>query len=103
MLKLKKIVLLTCLCGLPQYAIADVWAERQALAAVKLALSDVEALVATAKGQSNPEDRMTFNYMTLIKELRTIQGGIGTHLSVPMNPVSPSTFNVLSADYTVQN
>jgi len=102
MLKIKKVLLLVSLCGFSQVATADVWAERQALAGVNTALSDVEALVMTAKGQRNSADRMMFNYTALIDEIRKIRGGIVTHLSVPMNPVLPSTIDALKADYTVQ-
>lgn len=79
---------------------ADVWEEREALSKVESELSSIEALVMNAKGKSNSEDRMTFDYEKLLDDIRVIRGGITHHLTVPMEPVAPSTIDALSDSYT---
>lgn len=79
---------------------ADVWAERQALAKIESELAALESLILAAKGQSNSEDRMTFDYRALLADVKKIRSGISHHLTVPMEPVVPSTIDALSSDYT---
>lgn len=81
-------------------SLADVWAEREALAKIQSELAALEALVMTAKMKSNSEDRTTFDYEVLLADLRKIQSGISHHLTVPMEPVVPSSIDALSSDYT---
>ena len=79
---------------------AEIWAEREALSKVESELAALEALILTAKSRSNPDDRTTFDYPSLLSDVETIRSGIITHLSVPMEPVLPSTINALEGDYT---
>ena len=99
MKKLNTLILVSIIC-LSQSANAEIWAERESIAKIELELAALESLVMTAKGQSNPEDRTTFNYQVLINDLRKIRSGIVNHLSAPMDPVVPSTIEALSASYT---
>lgn len=96
----RKITLLLVSLFLANTSIADIWAEREALAKVESELASLEALVMTAKGQSNAKDRTTFDYDKLLDELRLVRGGIKTHLAIPMEPVVPSSIDALSGDYT---
>lgn len=93
-------LLLVSLMSISQVSVADVWAEREALAKIKSELAALEALVMTAKMRSNSEDRTTFDYQVLLDDLRKIQAGISHHLTVPMEPVVPSSIDALSSDYT---
>lgn len=93
-------LLLVSLISIPQVSVADVWAEREALAKIQSELAALEALVMTAKMKSNSEDRTQFDYQVLLDDLRKIQSGISHHLSVPMDPVVPSSIDALSSDYT---
>lgn len=99
---MKKIflLLLVSLLGLSQLSRAEIWAEREALAKIESELSALESLVMTAKGQSNDQDRTTFDYETLLDDLRKIRKGINHHLTVPMEPVVPSTIDALDTQYT---
>ena len=98
---MKKVIpLLVSIFSFTQIAHADIWAERESLANIETELAALEALVLTAKAQSNSEDRTTFGYRVLIDDLRKIRGGITHHLSVPMEPVVPSSIDALSATYT---
>lgn len=94
------LLLLVSSCLLSTLSFADVWAEREALAKIKIELAALEALVINARSLSNPADRTTFNYEFLIDDLRKIQAGIAHHLTVPMEPVVPSTIDALKNDYT---
>ena len=93
-------LLLVSLITISQASVADVWAEREALAKIQSELAALEALVMTAKMKSNTKDRTTFDYEVLLGDLRKIQAGISHHLTVPMEPVVPSTIDALSSDYT---
>lgn len=93
-------LLLVSFLSIPQVSLADVWAEREALAKIQSELSALEALVMTAKMKSNSEDRTTFDYEVLLADLRKVQSGISHHLTVPMEPVVPSSIDALSSDYT---
>ncbi|MEJ2622834.1 MAG: RAQPRD family integrative conjugative element protein [Candidatus Thiodiazotropha sp.] len=86
--------------NISQESIADIWGEREALAHIRSELITLEALVMTAKVQSNSEDRTTFDYQVLLDDLRKIQSGISHHLTLPMEPVVPSSIDALSNDYT---
>ena len=94
------ITLLVSLMSFSHSATADVWAEREALSKIETELAALEALVMTAKKQSNSNDRMTFEYQVLLDDLRKIRSGISHHLAVPMEPVVPSTVDALTASYT---
>ena len=98
-MKKVKAFLLVSLMG-SSLAQAEVWAEREALSKVETELAAIEALVTSAEGRGNPEHRMTFDYTALISDLRKIRAGIRNHLSVPMEPIIPSTINALEGDYT---
>ena len=93
-------LLLVSLITIPQVSVADVWAEREALAKIQSELAAFEALVMTARMKSNTKDRTTFDYEVLLGDLRKIQAGISHHLTVPMEPVIPSAIDALSGDYT---
>ena len=95
---LKTLILVSAF--LPTILHAEIWAEREALSKVESELSALEPLILAAKSRSNPEDRTTFDYTALLNDLTIIRAGIVTHLSVPMEPVIPSTINALEGDYT---
>jgi RAQPRD family integrative conjugative element protein len=98
MKKLKPLILVSAL--LPTLVQAEIWAEREALSKVESELSALEPLILAAKSRSNPEDRTTFDYSALLNDIATIRSGIVTHLTVPMEPVIPSTINALEGTYT---
>lgn len=79
---------------------ADIWAEREALSKIETELAALEELVKTAHAHSNPNDRTTFDYPSLLSDLRKIRTGISEHLVVPMEPVIPSSIDALSTRYT---
>lgn len=83
-----------------QSSIAEIWAEREALANIEIELTSLEKLIASAKQRSNSEDRTTFDYQNLLTDIRKIRSGISHHLTVPMEPVIPSGIDALSAKYT---
>lgn len=95
---LKPLILVSAL--LPAIVQAEIWAEREALSKVESELSALETLVLAAKSRSNPQDRTTFDYASLLNDIGTIRTGIKLHLSVPMDPIFPSTINALEGDYT---
>lgn len=97
--KIFTLLLVSFMCT-PQPSIADIWAEREALAKIKSELASLEVLVMNAKMRSNSEDRTTFDYQVLLDDLRKVRSGISHHLTVPMEPVVPSSIDVLSANYT---
>lgn len=99
MSKWKSSVFLICLLAAP-FAQADVWAERETLSNIKAELAALEALVQGAKARSNTTARTQFDYEILLGDLRKIQRGIAHHLTVPMEPVVPSTVDALSNSYT---
>ena len=81
-------------------AAAYVGAEREALSNIQSELAALEALVLNARARSNASDRTQFDYEILLSDLRKIQHGITHHLTVPMEPVVPSTIDALSVNYT---
>lgn len=81
-------------------ASADIWAEREALAKIESEVAALEVLVSAAEAQSDASNRTTFEYPVLLSDLRKIRKGIAHHLTVPMEPVFPSTIDALSSDYT---
>lgn len=83
-----------------QAVFADYWAERSALAAVEKELASIEQLIMVAKSQSDPNERTTFEYEVLLSDLRNIRSGIRDHLTVPMEPVVPSTIDAVKGTYT---
>ena len=91
---------LVSLLAIPTVSVADVWAEREALAKIQSELIALEQLVFSAKNHRNTKDRMRFDYQSLLNDLRKIQSGISHHLSLPMEPVIPSTIDALSPEYT---
>lgn len=99
---MKKITisLLVSLMSVTQVALADIWAEREALAKIQTEVASLEALVINAKKQANTEERTTFDYRVLLEDLRKIQAGISNHLTLPMEPIIPSTIDELEGDYT---
>ncbi len=99
MSKLKAVFLLS-LIAIASPAAADIWAEREALSNIKSELASLEALVMNAKTRANSSDRTQFEYEDLLDDLRKIQAGIAHHLTVPMEPVVPSTIDALSVSYT---
>ena len=93
-------LVISCLLLIPQPSIAEVWAEREALANIETELTALEELVGSAQQRSNSEDRTTFDYQNLLNDIRKIRSGISHHLTVPMEPVIPSSIDALSASYT---
>lgn len=79
---------------------ADIWAEREALAKIETEIAALESLVAAAQAQSDPGHRTTFAYRVLLDDLQKIREGIAHHLTVPMEPVIPSSIDALASDYT---
>ena len=72
-----KTILFSSLIAISANAAADVWAEREALSNIQTELAALEALVMNARARSN-----------------------ASHLTVPMEPVVPSTIDALSVNYT---
>lgn len=99
MSKVKTLLFSMCVVMVP-IANADVWAEREALANVGTELSALEALVMTAMARRDPNNRTQFDYQILLDDMRKIRAGIAHHLTVPMEPVVPSTIDALRANYT---
>lgn len=93
-------LVLSSLLLVSQSSIADVWAEREALANIEVELTSLEKLISSAKMCSNSEDRTTFDYPNLLSDIRKIRSGISHHLTVPMEPVIPSDIDALSTNYT---
>lgn len=93
-------LVLSSLLLVSQSSIAEVWAEREALANIEVELTSLEKLIASAKLRSNSEDRTTFDYQNLLSDIRKIRSGITHHLTVPMEPVIPSDIDALSTNYT---
>lgn len=85
---------------LSQTVFADVWAEREALEKIRTELAALESLVIDAKKRSDTNSRTTFDYNVLLDDLRKIQAGISHHLTVPMEPIAPSTIDALNSNYT---
>lgn len=81
-------------------ASADIWAERETLAKIESEIAALVSLVSAAESQSDPANRTTFEYQVLLGDLKKIREGISHHLTVPMEPVFPSTINALSSNYT---
>ena len=79
---------------------ADIWAEREALEQIKHEISAIETLIESAKMLSNPADRTTFDYSSLLDDMKKIQTGISQHLAVPMEPIVPSQVDAISQNYT---
>jgi len=86
-----------------QTASADVWAERQALAAIASEITALERLVHDASEMAEADTRVEFNYDFLMRDLETIRAGIATHLSQPMNPVMPAGGEGLAGAYSKGN
>lgn len=82
---------------------ADVWAEREALAKVGSEISALERLVNDASKLAAQDDRIHFNYDSLMRDLEAVRTGIAHHLSQPINPVMPSQVNGLTGYYTQSN
>ena len=78
---------------------SDVWAEREALAAISSEISALEHLVVDAEAKKN-DQRMTFRYDLLIRDLRKIQEGIDHHLQQPLDPINPSDIDPLVDSYS---
>jgi RAQPRD family integrative conjugative element protein len=93
-------LVLSGLLLLSQSSVADIWAEREALANIEIELTSLEKLITSAKQRSNSQDRTTFDYQNLLIDIRKIRSGISHHLTVPMEPVIPSGIDALSANYT---
>ena len=93
-------LLLVSFMAIPPASIAAVWAEREALAKIQSELAALEVLVLNAQQRSNSKNRTKFEYKDLLRDLRKIQSGISHHLTVPMEPVVPSSIDALSSDYT---
>jgi RAQPRD family integrative conjugative element protein len=99
MSKVQTLLFLMCISLIPTVS-ADVWAEREALANVATELSALEALVMTAMARRDSNNRTQFDYQILLDDMRKIRAGIAHHLTVPMEPVVPSTIDALRANYT---
>ena len=82
-----KTILFSSLIVISANASEDVWAEREALSNIQIELAALEALVLNARARSNTH----FDYEILLSDLRKIQHGFSHHLTVPMEPVVPST------------
>jgi len=100
MKKLATILLMTVAAST---AHADVWAEREALAKIGSELSALERLVNDASNLAAQDERVQFNYDTLMRDLEAIRTGIAHHLAQPINPVMPSEVSGLSGNYTATN
>jgi RAQPRD family integrative conjugative element protein len=79
---------------------ADVWAEREMLSKIETEIGALEELIKAAKAQSDESYRTTFEYQVLLSDFRKIRRGITHHLTVPMEPVFPSSIDALRSDYT---
>jgi len=83
----------------PLVSHADVWAEREALAAISQELRALENLVADAEDKRS-NSRTHFRYRTLLSDLRKIRFGIDHHLTQPLEPIDPVTVTPMDQAYT---
>lgn len=99
---MKKIItpILVSLISITGVAMADVWAEREALAKIQAEVYSLEMLVINAKTRANDQELTGFDYRVLLNDLRKIQAGISDHLTMPMEPVIPATIDALNGNYT---
>lgn len=79
---------------------ADVWQERQALAALSKELVALEALAREAERYSTDSSRTNFKYNALLEDLRTIRFGIDHHLRQPIEPIDPGSIQDIDPQYT---
>lgn len=79
---------------------ADVWQERQALAALSKELVAIESLAREAERFSTDTSRTSFKYDALLEDLRTIRFGIDHHLRQPIEPIEPSSIEAIEPGYT---
>jgi len=82
---------------LVQTVVADVDAEREALARIVHELDALEALIRQAESQAEPDARIRFRYDWLRQDLSRMQQGIQEHIDAPRS--EPRTFPPLRGDY----
>jgi len=78
-------------------AIADVDAEREALARIAHELAALEPLLKQAESQANPDARIRFRYDWLRQDLARVRIGVEDHINAPR--AEPRTFPPLRGDY----
>lgn len=78
-------------------AIADVDAERDALAQLLHELQAIEALVNVAEANASHDSRIRFRYDWLRQDLELMREGIERHLDAPR--AQPRSFPPLRGDY----
>lgn len=60
--------------------------EQRALRRVLVELDDLRNLIAYASQLADPAARIRFDYTALLADLKKIESGIGSHLTVTINP-----------------
>jgi len=78
-------------------ALADLDAEREALARLIHEIEALEPVIATAESQATPEARIRFRYDWLRQDLERIRAGIQEHIDAPRN--EPRQVPPLRGDY----
>lgn len=94
-----KILLLVSLLGFAGNTLADVWAEREALAAISEQLLALESLVDEAEARKS-NARTRFSYFGLKKDLAMVRQGIENHLTQPLDPIMPEAIKPVDQSYT---
>jgi RAQPRD family integrative conjugative element protein len=80
-----------------QFAVADAYGERAALARINHELQAIDSLITEAASQANPDARIRFQYDWLRQDLDRIRRGIQAHIDAPRS--EPRTFPPLRGDY----
>jgi RAQPRD family integrative conjugative element protein len=80
-----------------QFAMADAYGERTALARIFHELQTLEPLIVEAESQANPDARVRFQYDWLRQDLSRVRLGIQEHIDAPRS--EPRTFPPLRGDY----
>lgn len=78
-------------------ALADVDAEREALAKIIHELNTLEPLIERAEANAEQDSRIRFRYDWLRQDLKQIRDGIQSHIDSPR--AQPRSFPPLRGDY----
>ncbi len=92
-----KTIITILLFSISSFALADADGERVALSKIVHELDALKPLITEAKSQSNPDERIQFQYDWLVLDLHRIKSGIEEHLTAPRS--QPRSFPPLKGDY----
>ena len=95
--QVKTLALMLMFLVLGSVALADVDAEREALARLTHEIEALEPLIRSAESQANPDARVRFRYDWLRQDLARVRLGIQEHIDAPR--AEPRTFPPLRGDY----